>query len=86
MPNDDKIALLNAAINEGCTVYLSTCLRTTSYSPKLVAGLRAKSIEPWKLGADGAVRAYSGWRKGRAVYVSVCMPNGVWLVKLTTKK
>lgn len=83
MPNETKIAMLNDAVEGGRTVYLSTCLRTTSYSPKMVAGLRAKSIEPWKLGADGSVRAYSGWRNGKAVYVTVCQPHGVWLVKVT---
>lgn len=83
--NADLLARINHDLAAGRTVYVGTTLRVTTFSPKTVANIRARGVEPFKLGADGSLRMVEGWTKGAPRFVCIAGASGMLLVRIVSK-
>lgn len=62
---------LNAAIDDGCTVQVSTYLRAARVTPKSRASWRAAGHDVFKHDADGTLLMIAGQTKGKPRYEAI---------------
>lgn len=82
MTNAETLAKIQDAIGAGLTIYASTRLRVTKFTPSTVAKIRANGAEPFKIGKDGTLRMLEGWTKGKPRFVCISLSTGTLLVGL----